>query len=497
MSKETYFSDLELLSSAISEGEFYCISDAYRHCGWIDYPHSLIRRKTGEHVLLKGDHAEALCYCNGKIACNSFAIPDKIKKSIHWLESLGYIRKCSYGEDTSLPYVFYNNREINFLSWAITGACNLRCRHCFVSAPDAKFGELSTEDCLKIIDEIASCGVTILLITGGEPLFRKDLPTLLGRMKEHEIVLIGIGSNGTLVNDRILDLLDSLDYHPEFKMSYDGVEGWHDWLRGIPGTEDRLLSSMRKLQDRSFSTMITMTVHKGNLPLMIPSLLKMKEYGCSFFKTNKMFDNGEWLKFGAGKEVSYEETYEEYLQVIKYLYTNFRDGMPLTVLLSPFITINKGEINYRLVSVLNPHMPPERTLACSSMYRHFHISGDGTIQPCLVMSSIDYQHKKLPYVHKDGLIACMNDPQFLRIAGVKIQEVLDHNPECTDCKYAKYCIGGCRAFGCMDNATDELNRSLANCIFFRDGYAKRTVELISELCPEAKCINVDIDELLA
>lgn len=483
-------SDLETLSKAsIGQSQYYRVSPEYRYCGWVDRPHCLIEKQTGKHILLKGVEASAIQLCNGRIDCSLYIIPEAWKSGILSLFQKGYIAFSSSVVDDCEPYVLYNNREINFVTWAVTGGCNLKCRHCFLSAPGAKYGELSTDDCFKIIDDLAACGVTNIGITGGEPLFRKDIRLIIQRIIEKGIVISGIATNGTLLTDSFLDFLDSIDCHPEIKMSYDGVNGWHDWLRGIPGSERLLLSSYQRLKQRGFRSGTSMTVHKGNIRDIFDTLEKMVEYGSSLFKASKVFDVGEWGTFGDGMGVSDKELFEAYLDTIEKLYTTYPEGMPLNIILNRFIRIENGQIDYRLLPVQVPCKSFGNLHACESMFRRFHISGDGSIQPCLVMSSVEEQHNKLPHIHIDGLVSCMNNPDFLRIAAIKVQDIYDHNPQCNDCKFSCYCGGGCRAMGCIEKQSNYYQKDSSACLFFRGGYFDRTISLIKRISPEAKCLN--------
>ncbi|WP_289466325.1 radical SAM protein, partial [Klebsiella pneumoniae] len=65
-------------------------------------------------------------------------------------------------------------RYIRTAHWSITGRCNYRCKHCYMSAPDAKLGELSHETIMSIVQQLIDCGIYQVSLTGGEPLVRKD-----------------------------------------------------------------------------------------------------------------------------------------------------------------------------------------------------------------------------------------------------------------------------------------------------------------------------------
>src|SRR5215470_19948180 len=73
------------------------------------------------------------------------------------------------------------------VSWNLTQRCNLECAHCYMSAhagADTR-GELTTAECRRVIDEIAAVNPNVFLIlTGGEPLLRKDIWDIAGYAAE-------------------------------------------------------------------------------------------------------------------------------------------------------------------------------------------------------------------------------------------------------------------------------------------------------------------------
>src|SRR5919108_268450 len=123
------------------------------------------------------------------------------------------------------------------VSWNLTQRCNLHCAHCYMSAfAGADAGrELSTEECRRVIDDIALANPNVFLIlTGGEPLLRKDLFDLAacGADKGFTVVL---GTNGVLLRE------------PQARqMRHSGIQGAsvsldstdpsrHDAFRHLPG----------------------------------------------------------------------------------------------------------------------------------------------------------------------------------------------------------------------------------------------------------------------
>ena len=90
----------------------------------------------------------------------------------------------------------------SLVSWNLTRKCNLRCPHCYLDAGKAAARELDTAECLDLVDELAGLGTEMLILTGGEPLLRRDIHEIARRAGEHGIWVV-MGTNGVLVNDRV------------------------------------------------------------------------------------------------------------------------------------------------------------------------------------------------------------------------------------------------------------------------------------------------------
>src|ERR671915_2549833 len=94
--------------------------------------------------------------------------------------------------------------QVYSVSWNLTQRCNLQCAHCYMSAfAGADTGrELSTAECRRVIDEIAEVNPNVFLIlTGGEPLLRKDIFDVAGYAAEKKFTVV-FGTNGVLLRER-------------------------------------------------------------------------------------------------------------------------------------------------------------------------------------------------------------------------------------------------------------------------------------------------------
>ena len=96
-----------------------------------------------------------------------------------------------------------NPNKPRLIFWELTKGCNLRCIHCRASATELSSpDDLSTETAKAIIDQIAEVSNPILVLSGGEPLFRKDIFEL-ARYGTEKGLRVALATNGTLVTKGI------------------------------------------------------------------------------------------------------------------------------------------------------------------------------------------------------------------------------------------------------------------------------------------------------
>ncbi len=129
------------------------------------------------------------------------------------------------------------------VSWNTTQRCNLRCGHCYLAAGKAAPDELTLAEGRRLIDDLAAAGTRMLILTGGEPLLRRDLGELVAHAAARGLLPV-LGTNGMLLTpDKVQHLrqrglagaaisLDSIDpaQHDRFR----GVVGaWAGAVRGL------------------------------------------------------------------------------------------------------------------------------------------------------------------------------------------------------------------------------------------------------------------------
>lgn len=124
--------------------------------------------------------------------------------------------------------------ELNYLFWECTLRCNLNCLHCGSDCKaDSKQKDMPLQDFIKVIDEIkpiVNPNKTMIVLTGGEPLVRKDIETVGLKLYERGFPW-GLVTNGLLLSRKRLDALLCAGLR-SITVSLDGFEKEHNWFRG-------------------------------------------------------------------------------------------------------------------------------------------------------------------------------------------------------------------------------------------------------------------------
>ncbi len=469
---------------------YYKLKPQYCLRGWQRLPYALVDRSKQNRVsFLRKAEFDAMSLCNGRINWSLPFISEELRELLPALEKNGFIEACEAGDSISpdQEYRLYPARYIRCAHWSVTGRCNYRCKHCYMSAPDAKYGELSHETVMQMIDQLADCGVMNVSLTGGECLVRKDFLEIVDALLERKIHITQIYSNGALVNEKLLTALEQRGIRPEFNMSYD-APGWHDWLRGIDGAEKAVDRAFQLCREHGFPTGAEMCIHSGNKHLLRETVNHLSSLGCTALKTNPVGDVGEWRKNGYGPTVSIEEVFDLYLDYIPRYY---EDGMPLTLQLGGLFEASPHTPDEYVVVLAKEKCDPAKTCVCGHARQVMYISAEGRALPCMALSGMEIQHQ-FPLITEIGLSSCLNDSFYMNFIDSRASDYLALHPECQACEYAPYCLGGCRASALEFNGeTDLMGRDEACCIMFRKGYAARTMALMQKIRPQARCSLLD------
>ncbi len=159
--------------------------------------------------------------------------------------------------------------------WNITRQCNLKCVHCYAHARNIPSdNELTTMEGKNLIDDLAGFGVPVLLISGGEPLVRKDLHELAAYAVEKGMRAV-ISTNGTLITPQMAGTLKKIGLS-YVGISLDGMEEINDRFRGVKGAFRSALKGIENCKKAGIKVGLRFTINKINVG-EIPELFKLLE----------------------------------------------------------------------------------------------------------------------------------------------------------------------------------------------------------------------------
>ena len=315
------------------------------------------------------------------------------------------------GEDPFAPYV---------ISWNLTQRCNLRCKHCYIDASAAMPGELSTDDALRVLDEIAEVNrETILILTGGEPLLRPDLDVLVARAAGLGMMVV-LGTNGTrLTVDRARTL--ALQGLSGVGISLDSlVASKHDAFRGMDGAWRATIQGIQSAHRAGLDVQIQITLTRDNLPELPQVLRFSREVGARVLTVFFLVCTGR----GQGLVDLTPEVYDRVLQWLAELQP---DGVMVRPRCAPTFR--------RVLAQKKPDSILLKSDAgrCMAGKNYCRITPDGKVTPCPYMPLVagDLREQSFGALWRSApLFQSLRHPTL--------------GGRCGACEYREVC-GGCRA----------------------------------------------------
>jgi radical SAM protein with 4Fe4S-binding SPASM domain len=206
--------------------------------------------------------------------------------------------------------------------WEVTKGCNLRCIHCRATATELMSpADLPTKKALNIISQIADFGSPILVLSGGEPLYRHDIFELAEYATSRGL-RTALATNGTLVTRDIAEKIKKAGIK-RVSISLDGSDAiTHDTFRGIPGAFEAAVYGMRNLQELGVSVQINTTIARHNAH-QLPDVLELaRRLGADALHTFLL------VPVGCGVDIAAEQMVapEEYERMLNWFYDQSLTG---------------------------------------------------------------------------------------------------------------------------------------------------------------------------
>jgi len=182
--------------------------------------------------------------------------------------------------------------------WEITLACDLRCGHCGSRAGVPRDDELTTGECLDVVEQLADLQCELVTLSGGEPTLRPDWDRIAMALSDRR-VLVNMVTNGLGI-DRAMAQRAKDAGMCNVGVSVDGLAATHERIRG-PGTFRRTLAGIEHFQAVGLSVGIMTTVNRLNLDSLESVRDMVRDLGVSSWRLQlgkpmgSMQEHDEWV----------------------------------------------------------------------------------------------------------------------------------------------------------------------------------------------------------
>ena len=320
------------------------------------------------------------------------------------------------------------------IAWEVTRTCNLNCKHCRANAYNYKYeNEFTKEECFKLIDNISSFSNSIIILTGGEPMMRKDIFDIseYGTKKGLKMV---IAPCGMFVNEENATKMLNAGIK-RISLSIDGADKEsHDSFRRVDGAFDIVLKAAENAKKVGLEFQINTTVTKHNYK----EIDKIYELAIKLGAVS--FHPFLLVPTGRAKNLKEQEiSPEEYEKILIWIYEN-RENSHLR--LKPTCAPHYYRIFHQMEKKKNKKVLSEThgldalTKGCMGGQSFAFISHIGKVQIC---GFLDVECGDIRKENYDFKKIWETSPVF-----IEMRNIDEYHGRCGYCEYRKVC-GGCRA----------------------------------------------------
>lgn len=205
----------------------------------------------------------------------------------------------------------------------VTSGCNLHCHYCYRDAHGVdKCSYINTNKLYPVLGELINKGLTTVEITGGEPLVHPNIKDIL-LFCCNNIPIVTILSNGTLIDNDVIDLLHNYKSKLFLNISLNShIERDHDLRTGIAGSFNKTTNAIRLLSSHGFSVRVAMVVDEHNWPHVENTLLLAKHLGATRFSYSSIMPTGRGASFFNPWSLDQDDVYKSELY-LRDMYGDF------------------------------------------------------------------------------------------------------------------------------------------------------------------------------
>lgn len=305
----------------------------------------------------------------------------------------------------------------SLVSWNLTKMCNLKCPHCYMEAGKKAGRELSTAECLALIDEMKSLGTEMVILTGGEPLLRRDIYEIASHASALGIWVV-MGTNGVLIDERVVGKMIECGVQG-VGISIDSIDPEkHNRFRGGPNSWEHSVRALEICRAHGLQVLVQTTVMEENYA-EIPELIEFThQKGAWSFNLYFLVQTGRGQQMN---DLPPRKTHE----MLEYLVDHQNDYRPMLVR-------SKCAPQFKQIAYSKGKGGLESG-GCMAGTQYCRIMPEGDVTPCPYMTAVAGN------VREQSFTEIWQHSPMLQ----ELRDVQQLKGRCGKCEFNELC-GGCR-----------------------------------------------------
>ena len=323
---------------------------------------------------------------------------------------------------------YWNHTPVHVV-WELTLACNLKCKHCGSRAGKIRPDEVSTEDCLEIVESLARLGTREITLIGGEAFLKKDWTSIIRAIRKHGIYC-GLQTGGWAFNKKRLD--DAIDAGLQgLGVSIDGLSEFHDSVRGVKGSFDMAIDVLKRAREAGIGSSVNTQIGPATIPQLRELLYIIAAAGAQQWQIQ--------LTVAMGNAVDNNELLlqpyqlDELFPLLAQLYDEASE-MGIAMIVGNNIGYF-GPYEYKLRNITGE---TEHWTGCSAGQQVMGIEADGIVKGCPSLPTKEYTGGNVKDLSIEDIWS--NSPE-IHFGRLRSKDSLWGF--CKTCYYADVCKAGC------------------------------------------------------
>jgi len=319
--------------------------------------------------------------------------------------------------------------QIRYVVWEITLRCDLACAHCGSRAGKPRENELSTQEAIEVVHQLADLGVQEITLIGGEAYLHSGWYEIAKAIAQRQMICSMATGGRNITPEKAKQIYDA-----EIKtvsVSIDGIGSTHDQQRGIPGAYESALTALTNLRNAGVPIAINSQINRISMEQLDALYDLVIAQGCHGWQVQITVAMGR----AADQPELLLQPYE-LLTVIPKLADLAIKARKANVCLWPGNNI--GYFGPRQSDLFISLAEEGYNMGCRAGMNVLGLESDGKIKGCPSLPSQDYTGGNLR-THR-------------------VRDVVEHSPElrftrdrtidslwgyCRECYYADVCRSGC------------------------------------------------------